>query len=195
MSFINPIPCGPAGGCCPHYLSGFCLADGTPISIVIEEEVQTGWINLETGVFTIGPPPIGTGACPTDPITVTATDFDIRDFSFATDAVDVSGSFVTIDVADAVISSAPAQTITGAAAIVLAANAARRSFTVQNTGLVPVYITLGAVNPTGTAYHFALSAGLAADDGKGSLYSDDQWVGEVRAFSSAPGSIVVMEIS
>jgi hypothetical protein len=128
-------------------------------------------------------------------ITVDAINLDIRDLVFATDKLDVTGSFVTIDVANAATVSDPAQTITGAAAIVLVANPLRRSFTLQNTGTVPVYFTYGALSPTSTAYHFALSPGVVADDGKGSFYADDQWSGDVQAFSSSPGSIVVMEIT
>ena len=51
--------------CCPNHFLGFCLEDGTPIILVIEGDAQTGWINIETGVFTMGPPPAGTVMCPT----------------------------------------------------------------------------------------------------------------------------------
>lgn len=67
MSF-QPLPCSTSDGsvaveCCPTYLTGFCLEDGTSIAIVLEEEVQTGWVNLQTGAFTFGAPPAGTIAC------------------------------------------------------------------------------------------------------------------------------------
>lgn len=147
-----------------------------------------------TGAVTQGTSPwiIGDGG---SSITVDAVNLDIRDLVFATDKVDVSGSFVTVDVANASTSSVPAQTITGVAAVVLAANPLRRSFTIQNTGVVPVYITFGAIAPTATAYHFALSPGIVSDDGKGVFFVDDQWAGTVQAFSSSPGSIVVMEVT
>jgi subtilisin family serine protease len=128
-------------------------------------------------------------------ITIDATLLDTRHLTFANDKVDVSGSFVTMDIANASTSSAPAQIVTGAAAIILAANPSRRSFTIQNTGLTVVKIVLGTVNPTTSAYHFALSGGSIADDGKGAFFVDDQWGGEVRAFSDSPSSIVVMELT
>jgi hypothetical protein len=49
--------------CCPNHFLGFCLEDGSPIILVIEGNVQTGWINIETGVFTTGAPPVGTVMC------------------------------------------------------------------------------------------------------------------------------------
>lgn len=48
--------------------TGLCLADGTPIGIVIRRTaedviVQDGWVNLLTGAFSAGAPPVGTQAC------------------------------------------------------------------------------------------------------------------------------------
>lgn len=128
-------------------------------------------------------------------ITVDALNLDIRDLSFASDSVNVSGSFVTMDIANASTASAPSRIVTGAAAVILSSNPLRRSFTIQNTGIVTVKITFGATNPTTTVYHLALAPGSVADDGKGSFYVDDQWDGEVRAFSDLPGSIVIMEVT
>lgn len=128
-------------------------------------------------------------------ITVDALNLDIRDLSFASDSVNVSGSFVTMDIANASTASAPNRIVTGAAAVILAANGLRRSFTIQNTGTATVKITFGVINPTTTVYHFALAPGSVADDGKGSFYVDDQWDGTVRAFSDTPSSIVIMEIT
>lgn len=62
MSFL-PSECATSNECCPMYLTGFCLLDGTPITIIIENSVQTGWINMETGVFTTGAPPAGIVQC------------------------------------------------------------------------------------------------------------------------------------
>jgi len=47
---------------------GLCLADGTPIGVINRRTdaaviVQDGWVNLLTGAFAAGPPPVGTGAC------------------------------------------------------------------------------------------------------------------------------------
>lgn len=49
--------------CCVDHFTGFCLDDGTPIILVVNGNVQTGWINIETGVFTAGAPPAGTVMC------------------------------------------------------------------------------------------------------------------------------------
>lgn len=48
--------------------TGLCLGDGTPIGIVIrrtpeETIVQDGWVNLLSGAFSAGAPPVGTQAC------------------------------------------------------------------------------------------------------------------------------------
>lgn len=101
---------------------------------------------------------------------------------------------ISIEIANAAIVSDPIQIITGAASVILIDNVFRRSFTVQNTGTAVVTITFGSIDPTATVYHFALSPGSVDDDGKGTFYTDDQWTGEVRAFSSSPSSVVVMEI-
>lgn len=47
---------------------GLCLGDGTPIGIINRRTdlglvLQDGWVNLLTGAFTIGMPPVGTSAC------------------------------------------------------------------------------------------------------------------------------------
>lgn len=117
MSFIQPIPCDDGGGgdsvsCCPSVFTGYCLDDGTPLAITIVNGVQTTWTNLLTGVVTPGPPPAGTGICPTavvevqfQPLTcetdavtvcqgvaawvVSAVDLDIRNLNSATDSITV----------------------------------------------------------------------------------------------------------
>ena len=118
-----------------------------------------------------------------------------RFLEFGTDSVNVSGSQVSIEISNASTTSVPTRIVTSLAAVIISANPLRRSMTIQNTGTEPVKITYGAVDPTTTVYHFALAPGTLADDGKGSFYVDDQWNGEVRAFSDNPGSIVVMEIT
>lgn len=61
------VPCGQAAD--PVTEVGLCLADGTPIGVVTVRDadsgvyVQDGWINLLTGTFTSGLPPVGTVAC------------------------------------------------------------------------------------------------------------------------------------
>jgi hypothetical protein len=71
-----PIPagdCSGSGGCSSSFAStGLCLADGTPIGIVLTRDCDTGavtedgWLDLTTGVFTAGPPPPGTTSCSAD---------------------------------------------------------------------------------------------------------------------------------
>lgn len=67
------VPVGPVGVCAascdPVTTTGLCLADGTPIGVVTRRDCDTGaltqdgWVNLLTGAFTAGAPPVGTMAC------------------------------------------------------------------------------------------------------------------------------------
>ena len=93
--------------------------------------------------------------------------------------------------------TAPAQTAVGiTAGQVLAANAARRSMVLQNTGTTVIKLVFGTTAPTQSVYHLALKGGVAADDGLGATYLDDQWTGAVQAISGAAGGTLVMtEIS
>jgi hypothetical protein len=53
----------------PAATLGLCLADGTPIAVVITRDcatstvTQDGWINLTTGTYSAGAPPTGVQAC------------------------------------------------------------------------------------------------------------------------------------
>ncbi|WP_411092317.1 hypothetical protein [Streptomyces sp. 049-1] len=52
----------------PAATLGLCLADGTPIAVVVTRDcdstvTQDGWLNLTTGAYTAGDPPAGTMAC------------------------------------------------------------------------------------------------------------------------------------
>lgn len=77
-----------ADGCdttTPLAVSSLCLADGTPVGVVVARDCDgtvssPGWMNLATGVFTEGPAPAGAAPCdasaapcasPTTPITST----------------------------------------------------------------------------------------------------------------------------
>lgn len=93
--------------------------------------------------------------------------------------------------------STPAQTSVGTdAGLILAQNHKRKSVIVQNTGTSIIKLTLGATLPTATAYHVALAACTAANDGKGGVWIDDGWIGAVNALSSAAGgTCVVTEIT
>lgn len=74
-----------ADNCCPEHFVGFCLANGTPIIIMIDNNVQTGWINVRTGVFTFGAPPAGTVQC----------ENEIRALTCATDSIRICGETAT----------------------------------------------------------------------------------------------------
>lgn len=99
------------------------------------------------------------------------------------------------DIPAAATASAPARTVTGAAAQILAVNANRKQFLVQNVGTNVVFCTLGSVNPTASVYHFSLKGGTLADDGTGGSFISDTWTGAVRAFSALAGAVVVTELS
>jgi hypothetical protein len=52
----------------PAATLGLCLADGTPIAVVVTRDcagvvTQDGWINLITGTYSTGAPPAGAAAC------------------------------------------------------------------------------------------------------------------------------------
>ncbi|MFD5570471.1 hypothetical protein [Streptomyces cadmiisoli] len=52
----------------PAATLGLCLADGTPIAVVVTRDCdglvsQDGWLNLTTGAWSAGEPPAGTVAC------------------------------------------------------------------------------------------------------------------------------------
>lgn len=61
------VPCSEAMD--PITTTGLCLANGTPIGVVLRRSsvtgalTQEGWVNLLTGAFTAGAPPVGTIAC------------------------------------------------------------------------------------------------------------------------------------
>ncbi|WP_228995223.1 hypothetical protein [Streptomyces sp. DH8] len=53
----------------PAATLGLCLPDGTPLAVIITRDCATGavnqdgWLNLATGAYTSGPPPVGAAAC------------------------------------------------------------------------------------------------------------------------------------
>ncbi|MFH8577124.1 hypothetical protein [Streptomyces zaomyceticus] len=52
----------------PAATLGLCLADGTPIAVVVTRDctgavTQDGWLNLTTGLYSAGDPPVGAMAC------------------------------------------------------------------------------------------------------------------------------------
>lgn len=140
--------------CCPNHFLGFCLNDGTPIILVIEGDTQTGWINIETGVFTPGPPPAGTTMCPSggstnldcatdsvtvcqeSPFVVTAVDLDIRNLTCATDAVTVCDPVVNATFTSV---AASLSNVT-----LLAANPNRKRAILYMDGTSPALVKFGA---------------------------------------------------
>lgn len=67
---LEPQPCcGEGGGADGEVFTttGLCLGDGTPIGIINRRVagvvIQDGWVNLLTGAFSVGPPPVGTMSC------------------------------------------------------------------------------------------------------------------------------------
>lgn len=125
--------------CCPNHFLGFCLDDGTPIMLVIEGTVQTGWINIETGVFTFGAPPVGTVMCDQDaPVHFLDCDTD------------------SVTVCNPVVGSA----LTNVAASVtnvtlLAANANRKGAIIFNDGSSTMFVKLGAT-ASATSFSFKI---------------------------------------
>lgn len=80
--------------------------------------------------------------------------------------------------------------------LIIPANPVRKGFSVQNTGLTVIKLALGSTNPTQADYHVALAACSVANDGLGGYYSDDTFIGDVRAISSAGGgTLVYLEVS
>ncbi|MGW2766240.1 hypothetical protein [Streptomyces sp. NPDC001275] len=67
----------------PAATLGLCLADGTPIAVVVTRDcdgtvTRDGWLNLTTGAYSAGDPPAGTIACgDSRSISVTGTFCDI----------------------------------------------------------------------------------------------------------------------
>ena len=99
---------------------------------------------------------------------------------------------VFVETSPQTTASTPAQTSIGtAAAVVLPADAKRKCFTVQNTGVTVIKLGFGAT-PTQTVYHMALQAAAGADDGSGGVYIDDSWTGVVWAISSSAGGTAVI---
>ena len=89
--------------------------------------------------------------------------------------------------------STPAQTSVGnTAGVILAFNAKRKGFVVQNTGTTVLYLSLGTTLPTATVYHIALKAASSANDGTGGIYIDDGWIGAVNAIGSDVGGTCVV---
>jgi hypothetical protein len=107
--------------------------------------------------------------------------------------VNIAAGSITVAPVQSNTSSAPAQTVVGTSASqVLAANALRKRFMLQNVGTTRIYISLGATSPTTSAFHFALPAGGNTGDGSSPVWQDIMWTGAVQAISSAAGGLLVV---
>ncbi|MEZ0073610.1 hypothetical protein [Planotetraspora sp. GP83] len=70
---VGAVGACPAGTDCDNPTTaaatvGLCLPDGTPIAVVVTRDcsgtvTQTGWLNLATGLYSVGAPPVGAAAC------------------------------------------------------------------------------------------------------------------------------------
>lgn len=102
--------------CCATTLTGFCLEDGTSIGIIVQNGVQTGWIDFSTGITTLGPPPAGTVPCA----------------GSSSSALEKGTSAVVASVAAAATST-----------LLLAANPSRHSFHIFNDSAASVFVKFG----------------------------------------------------
>jgi hypothetical protein len=75
--------------------------------------------------------------------------------------------------------------IVTAAGTALAANAARKAWSLQNLGTNPLYVRLGGT-ASSTIFHLILRACTTQDDGTGGYLSDDVWQGLVSVAGTSP---------
>lgn len=136
-----------------------------------------------------------------DPTGTTAQPVELQDGSgnpitSTGGALNVAGS-ITVTPTTSSTATAPSQTsVTTAAQTVLASNASRKRFMLQNCGQTIIYVSLGGTNPTSSNYHFALPACGADNDGSSPQYQDTMWTGAVRVIGSASGGLLqVVELT
>lgn len=68
---------------------------------------------------------------------------------------------------------------------VIANNAARKSWGVQNLGTNPLFVRM-ATGASSTVFHVVLMGGIANDDGTGGYFTDDTYTGVVSATGTSP---------
>jgi hypothetical protein len=107
-----------------------------------------------------------------------------------------SGGVISVqNVGSSTVSNAPAQqSVSNTSSSILAANAARKEATIVNTNTTAIFLGLGQT-PTDTAYHIALSACSAANDGTGGTYTTDLWKGAINAICASSGTVCVTELT
>lgn len=154
----------------------------------VDESTFTPAVSAGTPIMAAVNP---TGGLPNNDLAVLACD--------ANRNLKVAGSFSSTPPSSNT-SSVPAQQTIGTTSVqVIAANASRKGLSIQNTGTTVLKLGLGQT-PTQTAYHIALRAGGAADDGSSERWdgtiSGVVWTGAVNAISpSAGGTVVVTELT
>jgi hypothetical protein len=82
-------------------------------------------------------------------------------------------------------STANVPSIATATGTVISANAARKSWAIQNVGTNVLFVRLGA-SASATVFHFALKGGTVDSDGLGAVISNDVWQGIVSVFGTSP---------
>lgn len=71
----------------------------------------------------------------------------------------------------------------------IAANAARKSWSVQNVGTNPLFVRMGT-GASASVFHFIVKGGTADSDGGGGLLSDEVYIGVVSVFGTSPKFVV-----
>jgi hypothetical protein len=140
------------GGCDPVTSTGLCLPGGVPIAVTLRRDCDTGaltldgYINLLSGVFAPGPPPVGTVACG------------------AGESVQVSGTFCSVD------------TVSGdVLALVLIEYTYGPDGTIESTRLVNAVDGTTYVVPVGASIT-TCPAGVDAPDSDGLALCDDNGI-------------------
>lgn len=72
------------------------------------------------------------------------------------------------------------------AAGALAANTARKSWSIQNLGTNPLFVRMSGTAASTTVFHRVLRAGTTNDDGTGGIFEDDVWTGAVQIAGTSP---------
>jgi hypothetical protein len=101
-------------------------------------------------------------------------------------ALPVSG---TITATPVKASTANTPSILTSGGDVIASNASRKSWGVQNLGTNPLFVRM-ATGASSTVFHFCLGPGQASDDGLGASVADDTYTGVVSATGTSPRFVV-----
>lgn len=96
--------------------------------------------------------------------------------------VPVSG---TITATPVKASTANTPSIVTSGGDVIALNASRKSWGVQNLGTNPLFVRM-ATGASSTVFHIVLMGGIANDDGTGGYFTDDTYTGVVSATGTSP---------